>query len=303
MVFFIYYIAVMAFKSGFVNIIGKPNVGKSTLMNALVGDKLSIITAKAQTTRHRILGIVNTEEAQIIYSDTPGIIKPHYKLQESMMRFVKDAYEDADVLLLMVEPKMTLERIEDIIKPFENSKSHKILVINKIDKLPNEEALIKAVDYWNQAISVPVIVPISALNNHNLEVLYKEIIKHIPEHPPYYPTDAFTDKPERFFISEIIREKILLHYKEEIPYSVDVVIDAFKEEDNIIRISALIITNKKSHKPILIGRGGGKLKTVGTEARIDAEKFFGKKIFLELYVKVKENWRDNDMMLRHLGYN
>jgi len=293
----------MAFKSGFVNIIGKPNVGKSTLMNALVGDKLSIITAKAQTTRHRILGIVNTEDAQIIYSDTPGIIKPHYKLQESMMRFVKDAYEDADVLLLMVEPKMTLESIEDIVKPFENSKSHKILVINKIDKLADEDELIKTVDYWSKALEVPVIIPISALNKAHLDVLYEEIIKHIPEHPPFYPTDAFTDKPERFFISEIIREKILLHYKEEIPYSVDVVIDAFKEEENIIRISALIITNKKSHKPILIGKGGGMLKKVGTQARLDAEKFFGKKIFLEIYVKVKENWRDNDMMLRHLGYN
>jgi len=292
----------MSFRSGYVNIIGKPNVGKSTLMNALMQDKLSIITAKAQTTRHRILGIHNEEDLQIIYSDTPGIIKPHYKLQESMMRFVRDAYEDADLLLLLVEPKMQLKSLDMIMPAFQNSKCEKILVINKIDKAANEDELTECVSYWTEAVQPVLVVPVSALKNLHIDVLYHEIVKRIPEHPPYFPTDAFTDKPERFFISEIIREKILLHYKEEIPYSVEVIIDAFKEEETIIRISALIITNKKSHKPILIGKQGSKLKTVGTEARKDAEKFFGKKIFLELYVKVKENWRDNDMMLRHLGY-
>ncbi len=293
----------MAFKAGFVNIIGKPNVGKSTLMNTLVGEKMAIITAKAQTTRHRILGIVNGADFQIVYSDTPGIIKPHYELQKSMMRFVKDAYEDADVLLIMVEPKLQIKHLELFLSSINKSPAKKILLINKIDQLKPNEKPDTLLSYWKEHLSADNYLAISALEKTGIEPLFKQIYNYLPEHPAYYPNDALTDRPERFFISEIIREKILKTYNDEIPYSVDVVIDSFKDEPNIIRIAALIISNKKSHKPILIGKGGSKLKKVGTEARIDAEQFFGKKIFLELHVKVKENWRDNELMLRHLGYN
>lgn len=293
----------MSFKAGFVNIIGRPNVGKSTLMNALVGEKMAVITAKAQTTRHRILGIVNGAGYQIIYSDTPGIIKPHYELQKSMMRFVRDAYDDADILIVMVEPKHQLKDVELFLSSIKKSQAKKIIVLNKIDKIKENQNATDLLDYWKEEIEADVYLPISALNETGLEELFKRIKDMLPEHPAYYPEDALTDRPERFFVSEIIREKILRNYSEEIPYSVDVVIESFKDEEKIIKISALIFTNKKSHKPILIGKAGSKLKKVGTEARIDAEAFFGKKIFLELFVKVKENWRDNEMMLRHLGYN
>jgi len=293
----------MAFKAGFVNIIGKPNVGKSTLMNTLVGEKMAIITAKAQTTRHRILGIVNGVDFQIVYSDTPGIIKPNYELQKSMMRFVKDAYEDADVLLIMVEPKHQLKHIDFFLSSINKSAAKKIVLLNKIDKLKKEDDPETLLAYWKEHISADKYLAISALQQKGIDALFEQIYAYLPEHPAYYPEDALTDRPERFFVSEIIREKILKNYEDEIPYSVDVIIDGFKDETKIIRISALIITNKKSHKPILIGKGGKMLKKVGTEARLDAEQFFGKKIFLELYVKVKENWRNNQLMLRHLGYN
>lgn len=293
----------MAFKAGFVNIIGKPNVGKSTLMNTLVGEKMAIITAKAQTTRHRILGIVNGANFQIVYSDTPGIIKPHYELQKSMMRFVKDAYEDADVLLIMVEPKHQVKHIELFLSSVNKSKAKKIVLLNKVDKLKENEKTADLLAYWKTHVSADNYMAISALQQQGIDGLFEQIYSYLPEHPAYYPNDALTDRPERFFVSEIIREKILKNYEDEIPYSVDVIIDGFKDEPKIIRISALIITNKQSHKPILIGKKGSKLKKVGTEARLDAEQFFGKKIFLELYIKVKKNWRDNQLMLRHLGYN
>lgn len=293
----------MAFKAGFVNIIGKPNVGKSTLMNVLVGEKMAVITAKAQTTRHRIMGIVNGTNFQIVYSDTPGIIKPHYELQKSMMRFVKDAYEDADVLMIMVEPKHQVKDIDLFLSSVNKSKAKKIVLLNKVDKLKENQKAEDLLAYWKEHIPADKYFAISALEQKGTEKLFGNIHNYLPEHPAYFPKDALTDRPERFFVSEIIREKILRNYDDEIPYSVEVIIDGFKDEPKIIKISALIFTNKKSHKPILIGKGGSKLKKVGTEARLDAQKFFGKKIFLELYVKVKENWRDNDLMLRHLGYN
>jgi len=291
----------MAFKSGFVNIVGKPNVGKSTLMNALVGEKMAIVTAKAQTTRHRIIGIVNGEDFQIVLSDTPGIIKPNYNLQKSMMSFVKDAYEDADVLLILVEPKHQLKHIELFEGSIKKSQAKKILVINKSDKINNEEKEV-LLNYWKQHLKADSYLALSALKQKGIKGLNQQIKQYLPEHPPYYATDAFTDKPERFFMSEIIREKILKNYKDEIPYSVEVVIESFKEETKIIRISSIIYCNKKSHKPILIGKAGSMLKKVGTEARIDAEVFFGKKIFLEMFVKIKENWRDDDFLLKQMGY-
>jgi len=291
----------MAFKSGFVNIIGKPNVGKSTLMNALVGEKMVIVTAKAQTTRHRIIGIVNGEDFQIVFSDTPGIIKPNYSLQKSMMSFVKDAYEDADVLLILVEPKHEMKHIEPFEASIKKSEAKKILVLNKVDKIKAEEKE-ELLNYWQKHLKTDNYLAISALKQKGLKALNQQIMEYLPEHPPYYATDAFTDKPERFFMSEIIREKILKNYKDEIPYSVEVVVESFKEEPKIIRISAIIYCNKKSHKPILIGKAGSMLKKVGTEARIDAEVFFGKKIFLQLFVKIKENWRDNDFLLKQMGY-
>lgn len=291
----------MAFKTGFVNIVGKPNVGKSTLMNALIGEKMAIVTAKAQTTRHRIIGIVNGEDFQIVFSDTPGIIKPNYGLQNKMMSFVKDAYEDADILLILVEPKQELKHIELFEGSIKKSTAKKILILNKADLINTAEKEEK-LSYWKQHLEANNYLAISALEKKGLGMLNKKIKKYLPKHPPYYATDAFTDKPERFFISEIIREKILQNYKDEIPYSVEVVVESFKEEPKIIRISAIIYCNKKSHKPILIGKAGSKLKKVGTEARIDAEVFFGKKIFLQLFVKIKENWRDNDFLLKQMGY-
>ncbi len=290
------------FKAGFVNIIGRPNTGKSTLMNALMGQKFSIINKKAQTTRHRIIGILSSEDYQVVFSDTPGIIKPSYKLQESMMRFVKDTFQDADILIVLVDPKQKLEDIQSFYKQFIHSNAKKYFLINKID-LINEKQIQQVTDYWKEQLDVDYFDCISAKDQIGTADLFTQVIRDLPEHPPYYPEDALTDKPERFFISEIIREKILNYYKEEIPYSVEVIIDSFKEEENIIRIGSTIITNRKSHKPILIGKGGSMLKKVGTAARKDAELFFGKKIYLELYVKVKEGWRNNELMLRHLGYH
>ncbi len=287
-------------KAGFVNIIGRPNVGKSTLMNALVGERLAIITSKAQTTRHRIIGIVNGEEFQIVYSDTPGIIDPKYKLQESMMRFVNTTFKDADVFLVLVDAT-SKEDISLYRKKLQKVNVPILFLLNKIDLVPDEEVL-QQLARWQQELKAVEYIPISALKKINLDIVFDKILHYLPLAPPYYDKEALTDRPERFFISEIIREKIFLNYRQEIPYSVEIVIDIFKEETDIIRISALILTNRKSQKPILIGRNGSKLKTVGTQARKDMEKFLDKKVFLELFVKVKENWRDNDTFLKNLGY-
>ncbi len=287
-------------KAGFVNIIGKPNVGKSTIVNALVGEKLAIITSKAQTTRHRIIGIINGADFQIVISDTPGIMKPAYKLQDSMMSFVKTAFTDADVMLAVIDVTAD-DDISIFEDKFKKTKVPKILILNKIDLLSEEETIL-ALKKWSDRVEADEYIPVSALKEHNIQRLFDTILKYLPEAAPYYDKDAFTDRPERFFVSEIVREKILIHYKQEIPYSVEVVVEAFQEEETIIRMRAVIFTNKKSHKPILIGKGGKMLKRVGTEARKDMEQFFGKKVYLELFVKVKENWREDDNMLRNLGY-
>ena len=293
----------MSHKAGFVNILGKPNVGKSTLMNGLVGERLSIITSKAQTTRHRILGIVNGDDFQVVFSDTPGIIKPNYKMQESMMAFVRTSLEDADVFIYMAElgdkPEKQPEAYQKIISQTEVPI---LVLVNKKDLAESPEYLETEIGQWKASAVHAEVRAVSALNPKNVKKIFNWIIKNIPESPPYFPKDALTDKPERFFVEEIIREKILMHYKQEIPYSCEVVVDEFKEEETIIRIRAEIFVNRASQKPIVIGKGGSKLKTVGTEARQDAEKFFGKQIYLELFVKVKENWRDNDSMLKRLGY-
>lgn len=291
----------MTHKAGFVNIIGNPNVGKSTLMNALVGDKLSIITSKAQTTRHRILGIVNGEDFQVVFSDTPGILKPKYKLQESMMKFVGTALVDADIILYVTDVTNEEPADESVLEKLKNSEVPVIILINKID-ISNQEKLEKTVDFCNKLIPNAEILPVSALKNFNLEPLLKKIISLLPECPEYYPKDELTDKPERFFVSEIIREKILLNYQQEIPYSTEVVIDEFKEDEKIIRISACIYVARESQKGIIIGKKGAALKKVGIESRKDAEAFFGKQIHLEMFVKVAKNWRDSDRMLKNFGY-
>jgi GTP-binding protein Era len=291
----------MAHKAGYVNIIGNPNVGKSTLMNALVGERLSIITSKAQTTRHRILGIVNTDDYQIVFSDTPGIIKPAYELQESMMDFVKSAFEDADVLVYMVEIGEKELKDESFFQKISQSKTPVLLLLNKIDR-SNQQELETAVKFWSEKVPNARIIPISALENFNIDVVMNEILAVLPECPPYFPKDQLTDKPERFFVNETIREKILLHYKKEIPYAVEIETESFIEEENIIRIRSVIMVERDTQKGILIGHKGSSLKKVGTEARKDLEKFFGKKIFLDLYVKVNKNWRSNNRQLRRFGY-
>ena len=289
-------------KAGFVNIIGNPNVGKSTLMNAFVGEKLSIITSKAQTTRHRILGIVNGEGFQMILSDTPGIIKPAYELQESMMGFVKSAFEDADVLVYMVEIGEKKLKDESFFKKITSSKIPVLLLLNKIDN-SNQEQLEEQAEFWQQLVPNAEFYPISALNGFNVQNVFDRIIELLPESPPFYPKDQFTDKPERFFVNEAIREKILLHYKKEIPYAVEVDTEAFIEEENIIRIRSVIMVERDSQKGIIIGHKGLALKRVGMEARKDLERFFGKQIHLELYVKVNKNWRSNQNQLRRFGYD
>lgn len=289
-------------KSGFVNIIGNPNVGKSTLMNALVGERLSIITSKAQTTRHRIMGIVNGEDFQIVYSDTPGILKPNYKLQESMMKFVQGAVTDADIIVYVTD---TIEASdpasEEIVEKIGKSKTRTIVVINKID-LTTPEALEKMVEEWRNRLPEADVVPVSALNHFNIGGLFDLILKYLPEGEPYYEKDALTDRTMRFFASEIIREKVLLNYDKEIPYSVEISIDEYKEEPTIDRISATIYVARDSQKGIIIGHQGSKLKKVGTAARLDLEKFLDKKVFLQLHVKVKDNWRNDDKLLRSFGY-
>ena len=289
-------------KAGFVNIIGNPNVGKSTLMNALVGERISIITAKAQTTRHRILGIVNTDDYQIIFSDTPGIIKPAYELQESMMNFVKSAFEDADILVYMVEIGEKGLKNEAFFDKINQSKIPVLLLLNKIDK-SDQDFVLKQVDYWKEKLPQAEIYPISALENFNIQTIFDRIVELLPESPPFYPKDQLTDKSERFFVNEKIREKILMHYKKEIPYSVEVDTEEFFEGDKLIRIRSIIMVERDTQKGILIGHKGNALKRVGTEARKDLEKFFKKKVFLELYVKVNKNWRSNDKQLKRFGYN
>ena len=292
----------MAHKAGFVNIIGNPNVGKSTLMNALVGERLSIITSKAQTTRHRILGIVNGDDFQVILSDTPGIIKPAYELQTAMMDFVKSAFEDADVLLYLVELGEKSLKDEEFFKKISNSSIPVLLLINKIDT-GDEEKLQQAVTHWSALVPNAEVFAISALENFGVEQVFKRVLELLPESPPFYPKDALTDKPERFFVNETIREKILMHYKKEIPYSVEIETEEFHEDEDIIRMRSVIMVERDSQKGIIIGHKGSAIKRVGTEARKDLERFFGKKVHIELYVKVNKNWRSDQRQLRRFGYN
>lgn len=292
----------MAHKAGFVNIIGNPNVGKSTLMNAFVGERLSIITSKAQTTRHRILGIVNGDDFQVILSDTPGIIKPAYQLQESMMDFVKSAFEDADILVYMVEIGERELKDESFFNKIINADIPVLLLLNKIDK-SNQEQLEEQVGLWKEKVPNAEIYPISALEGFNVSEVFSRIVELLPESPAFYPKDSLTDKPERFFVNEIIREKILMHYKKEIPYSVEIDTEEFFEEENIIRMRSIIMVERDTQKGIIIGHKGNALKRVGVEARKDLEKFFGKQVHLELYVKVNKNWRSNDRQLRRFGYS
>lgn len=288
-------------KSGFVNIVGNPNVGKSTLMNVLVGQKISIITSKAQTTRHRILGIVNTEDYQIVYSDTPGILRPNYKLQESMLNFSESALGDADVLLYVTDVVEKIEKNVQFIQKVQRVDAPVLLLINKIDQT-NQQNLEKLVQEWKQLLPKSEIYPVSALNKFNVDVIKRRIIDLIPESSPYFEKDAMTDRPARFFVTEIIREKILLYYQQEVPYSVEVVVEEFKEEENIINIRAQIIVERDSQKGIIIGNKGLALKKVGTMARKDIELFFNKKVFLQMYVKVEKDWRSRDKLLRQFGY-
>ena len=288
-------------KAGFVNIIGAPNVGKSTLMNELVGERLSIITSKAQTTRHRILGIVNDEAYQIVFSDTPGIVDPAYKMHEGMMGFVNSALADADVLLLMVEVQEKEFKNKGILEKLQKIQTPIILLINKIDEV-EQTYLEEKVAYWGNQLPLAKVFPISALHNFNVDQVLMEIKAALPESPPFYDKDALTDKPEKFFVSEIIREKILLNYKKEIPYSCEVEVEEFKEDKTIIRIRATIMVIRDSQKGIIIGHQGKSLKRVGTQARLDIEKFLDKKVFLELYVKVNKDWRNNESQLKRFGY-
>ncbi len=292
----------MSHKAGFVNIIGNPNVGKSTLMNAFIGEKLSIITSKAQTTRHRILGIVNGDDFQVLFSDTPGIIKPAYELQQSMMGFVKSAFEDADVLLYMVEIGEQELKDEAFFNKIKNSKIPVLLLLNKIDK-SDQQQLETQVQLWTEKVPNAEIIAISALEGFNVKEVFNRIIELLPESPAFYPKDQLTDKPERFFINESIREKILMHYKKEIPYAVEIETEEFFEEENIIRIRSVIMVERETQKGIIIGHKGSALKRVGIEARKDLEKFFGKQIHLELFVKVNKNWRSNQNQLKRFGYN
>ncbi len=287
--------------SGFVNIIGNPNVGKSTLMNALVGERLSIITSKAQTTRHRIMGIVNGDNFQIVYSDTPGILKPNYKLQESMMRFVTGAVSDADVLLYVTDTVEQTDRSQEIIEKIGRSDMPLILVINKID-LTTPDALEKLVEQWQERLPNAQIVPTSARENFNIGGLFDLILSKLPEGEPCYPKDTLTDKTLRFFATEIIREKILTNYDKEIPYCCEVAIESYVEEPEIDRISATIYVARDSQKGIIIGHKGEKLKKVGTQARIDMEQFLDKKVFLQMHVKVNDDWRNSDRQLKRFGY-
>ena len=292
-------------KSGFVNIVGNPNVGKSTLMNALVGERLSIITSKAQTTRHRILGIVNGEDFQMVYSDTPGVLSPNYRLQEKMLEFSRSALVDADVLLYVTEPQDTIDRNADFVekvKKMAAAGTRVFLIINKID-LTTQDTLERLVEFWHSQLPEAEIFPISAQERFGVAQLFDAIKEALPAGPPFFPKDQLTDKSERFFVNEIIREKILLNYDKEIPYSVEVEVESFKEEEGIIRISAVIYCERDSQKGILIGKAGSALKRVGSQARKDIEEFFQKPVYLQLFVKVDKDWRSNTGRLKHYGYD
>lgn len=291
----------MSHKSGFVNIIGNPNVGKSTLMNALVGERISIVTSKAQTTRHRIMGIVNSDDFQIVYSDTPGILKPAYKLQSAMMRFVESALEDADVILYITDTVETPNKNQEFLDKLQQLDIPIILAINKVD-LSTQEKVALLIEQWRQMMPKADILPISALHGFNTDALVNMIVERLPEGPEYFPKDTLTDKTLRFFAAEIIREKILLNYKKEIPYSVEVEIEEYKESETIDRIRAIIYVDRESQKSIIIGSQGRMLKKVGTEARLELETFLGKKVFLEIYVKVDPNWRNDEGKLKRFGY-
>lgn len=288
-------------KAGFVNIVGNPNVGKSTLMNALVGERISIITSKAQTTRHRIMGIVNGEDFQVVYSDTPGIIVPKYKMQEGMMAFVGTALADADVLLLVDDLSDDRPIEENTFKKIKGAKVPVILILNKTD-LVNEKVIAERSEKWKKDFPSAEIIPASALKGNDAEMILKKIISLLPEHPAYYPKDELTDRPERFFVSEIVREKILLQYSQEIPYSCEVVVEDFKEGETLVKIRANIFVSRESQKAILLGHKGEAIKNLGIESRLDIEKFLQKKVFLELFVKVDKEWRDSERQLKRYGY-
>ena len=289
-------------KAGFVNIVGNPNVGKSTLMNQLVGEKISIATFKAQTTRHRIMGIVNTPEAQIVFSDTPGVLKPNYKLQESMLAFSESALQDADVLLYVTDVVENPEKNQDFLGKVAKMTVPVLLLINKIDQ-SDQKVLGDIVEKWHSLLPNAEILPISAKNKFGTDILLKRILELLPDSPPYFDKDQLTDKPARFFVSEIIREKILLYYDKEIPYSVEVSVERFKEDDKLIHINAVIYVERDSQKGIIIGHQGVALKKVSTESRKALEKFFGKPIYLEVFVKVDKDWRSSERELNHFGYN
>ncbi|GAB4002592.1 GTPase Era [Spirosoma daeguense] len=292
-------------KAGFVGIVGKPNVGKSTLMNQLVGERLSIITSKAQTTRHRIMGILNGthdgQEFQLVYSDTPGIIKPQYKLHESMMSFVRGSIEDADVVLFVTDIFEQHDE-NDVIERLQKSEVPVLLLINKVDQATQDQ-VIEKIAYWQTNFKAQQIIPISALNNFNVDQVFDAIFQLLPQHPPYFPKDELTDKPERFFASEIIREKIFLNYKKEVPYSSEVVVTGFKEKEDIIVVQAEILVERATQRAILLGEGGKMIKKTGIMAREELERFFGKKVFLEQFVKVEPDWRQKERMLKRLGYD
>ncbi|MBQ7527095.1 MAG: GTPase Era [Bacteroidaceae bacterium] len=289
-------------KSGFVNIVGNPNVGKSTLMNLLVGERISIATFKAQTTRHRIMGILNTPDMQICFSDTPGVLKPNYKLQEQMLQFSESALQDADVLLYVTDMVETPDKNSDFLEKVKKQAAPVLVLINKID-LSDQKALTEKVELWHEALPEAEIIPISALHRFNVDNVLRRIQELLPESPAYFDKDQWTDKPARFFVTEIIREKILLYYDKEIPYSVEVVVEQFKETAGNIRISAVIFVERESQKGIIIGHQGVALKRVSTEARKSLEKFFGKSIYLEVFVKVDKDWRQSDRAMKAYGYN
>lgn len=289
-------------KAGFVNIVGNPNVGKSTLMNDLVGERISIITSKAQTTRHRIMGIVNTPEYQIVYSDTPGVLKPKYKLQESMLEFSEGALTDADILLYVSDVVEDPEKNKEFLERVAKETVPVLLVINKIDLLKGDGELEALVEQWHKRLPNAEIFPTSATQHFNIDNLKKRIVELLPVNPPFFGKDALTDKPARFFVTEIIREKLLLNYDKEIPYSTEVLVEKFEEKENSIHIMSVIYVERDSQKGIIIGKGGEKIKKVGIEARQDIEKFFGKKVFLEMFVKVEKDWRNRENKLRQFGY-
>lgn len=292
----------MTHRAGFVNIVGNPNVGKSTLMNRLVGERVSIITQKAQTTRHRILGIVNAEDYQIVFSDTPGVLKPKYKLQESMLEFSESALTDADVLLYVTDVVEDAEKNADFIAKVAREKVPVLLVINKIDLLKGNADLLAIIDRWKERLPQAEVFPMSAKENFNVESLRGRIVDLLPDSPPYFGKDALTDKPARFFVTEIIREKILLNYDKEVPYATEVIVEKFTEGKDSIHIMAVVYVERDSQKGIIIGHGGRKLKGVGIDARRDIETFFGKKVFLEIFVKVEADWRNRENKLRSFGY-